>query len=47
MDIVDAQVHSNVLGTEATLAIMDAIGIQAVLVDEYVAPDGKGGLLPS
>jgi L-fuconolactonase len=46
MDIVDAQVHSNVLGTEATLAIMDAIGIQAVLVDEYLAPDGKGGLLP-
>jgi len=46
MDIVDAQVHSNVLGAEMTLAIMDAIGIQAVLVDEYLAPDGKGGLLP-
>jgi predicted TIM-barrel fold metal-dependent hydrolase len=46
MDIVDAQVHANVLGTEVTLAIMDALGIQAVLVDEYLAPDGKGGLLP-
>lgn len=28
MDIVDAQVHANVLGTEATLAVMDALGIQ-------------------
>jgi L-fuconolactonase len=46
MDIVDAQVHANVLGTETTLAIMDAIGVQAVLFDEYLAPDGKGGLLP-
>jgi L-fuconolactonase len=46
MDIIDAQVHANVLGTETTLAIMDAIGIQAALIDEYLAPDGKGGLLP-
>ena len=25
MDIVDAQVHANVLGTEVTLAVMDAL----------------------
>lgn len=25
MDIVDAQVHANMLGTEITLAIMDAL----------------------
>ena len=35
MDIVDAQVHANVLGTEATLAVMDALGIQGLLFDEY------------
>jgi hypothetical protein len=29
MDIVDAQVHANVLGTEATLAVMDALGRSA------------------
>jgi predicted TIM-barrel fold metal-dependent hydrolase len=46
MDIVDSQVHSNVLGTETTLAIMDAIGIQSVLIDEYLRPDEKGSLLP-
>ena len=46
MDIVDAQVHANVLGTETTLAIMDAIGIQAVLLDEYIGPGKEGVLLP-
>jgi L-fuconolactonase len=46
MDIVDSQVHSNVLGTETTLAIMDAIGIQSVMIDEYLYPDGQGSLLP-
>ncbi|MDB5395004.1 MAG: amidohydrolase [Rhodospirillales bacterium] len=46
MDIVDGQVHSNVMGTETTLAVMDAIGIQAVLIDEYLRPDEAGGLLP-
>jgi L-fuconolactonase len=47
LDIVDGQVHSNVIGTDTTLAIMDAIGIQAVLIDEYLQPDNDGGkLLP-
>ncbi|ULP42623.1 amidohydrolase family protein [Mycobacterium lentiflavum] len=35
MDIVDAQVHANMLGTEVTLAIMDALGIAGVLFDEF------------
>ena len=46
MDIVDSQIHSNVLGTETTLAIMDAIGIQAAVIDEYLRPDENGSLLP-
>ena len=33
MDIVDAQVHANMLGTEVTLAVMDALGVQGVLFD--------------
>ena len=42
MDIVDAQVHANVLGTDVALAVMDALGIQGVLLDEYqtTAEDG-------
>jgi L-fuconolactonase len=35
MDILDAQVHANMLGTEITLAIMDALGIAGVLFDEF------------
>ncbi len=47
MDIVDSQVHSNVIGIDTTLAIMDAIGVQSVLVDEYLAPrDNPSQLLP-
>jgi predicted TIM-barrel fold metal-dependent hydrolase len=46
MDIVDAQVHANVLGTEVTLAIMDALGIQGVLFDEYLATADDGALHP-
>jgi L-fuconolactonase len=46
MDIVDAQVHANVLGTEVTLAIMDALGIHAVLLDEFSAAADDGALLP-
>jgi predicted TIM-barrel fold metal-dependent hydrolase len=46
MDIVDAQVHANMLGTEVTLAIMDALGIQAALFDEFDAPAEDGKLLP-
>jgi L-fuconolactonase len=47
MDIVDAQVHANMLGgTEVTLAIMDALGIDAVLFDEFERPAEDGALLP-
>jgi L-fuconolactonase len=46
MDIVDGQVHANMLGAETTLVIMDAIGIQSVLIDEYTGPDTDGSLLP-
>ena len=46
MDIVDGQVHANMLGAEAALAVMDAIGIQSVLIDEYSGPDADGTLLP-
>ena len=48
MDIVDSQVHSNVIGADTTLAIMDAIGIQSVLVDEYLGPaENPSQLLPA
>lgn len=46
MDIVDAQVHAKMLGTGITLAIMDALGIQAALFDEFEAPDDDGALHP-
>jgi predicted TIM-barrel fold metal-dependent hydrolase len=48
MDILDGQVHANVIGIEATLAIMDALGIQSALLDEYVGPaDNPSQLLPA
>jgi len=47
MDIVDAQVHANMLGsTEVTLAIMDALGIDAALFDEFEGAAQDGALLP-
>jgi hypothetical protein len=42
MDVVDTQVHANVLGTDVTLAIMDALGITGLLFDEYVGVDHDG-----
>ncbi len=46
MDIVDAQVHANMLGTEVTVAIMDALGIRAALFDEFGTVAEDGALLP-
>lgn len=47
MDIVDAQIHSNVLGPpETLLQIMDALGVAAALIDEYVGAEEDGALLP-
>src|SRR4029078_4591572 len=42
VEIVDAQLHLNLLGADAALAAMDALGIAAVLVDEYWGPDRFG-----
>lgn len=47
MDIVDAQVHANMLGTEVTLAIMDALGIQAVLFESSTHPPRTGSCYPA
>lgn len=47
MDIVDAQVHFNLLGTlEAGMAAMDAVGVNALLYDEYWAFDAHNRILP-
>src|SRR5690349_11323264 len=46
MDIVDAQVHLNRLGLEAGLAAMDAVGVKALLFDEYWRLDEKARILP-
>jgi L-fuconolactonase len=46
MDIVDAQVHANMLGADVTVAIMDALGIQAVLFDEFEAAADDGAMHP-
>jgi len=47
MDIVDAQIHSNVLGPpETLLQIMDALGVAAALIDEFTGTDKNGVLLP-
>jgi L-fuconolactonase len=35
MEIIDGQVHLNQIGIEACLASMDAVGIDATLVDQY------------
>ena len=47
MEIVDAQVHFNLLGDlEAGVAIMDAVGVSALLYDEWWGFDEKYRLLP-
>lgn len=47
MEIVDAQVHFNKLGSlEAGLAAMDAVGVDALLYDEYWGFDARSRILP-
>jgi len=47
MDIVDAQVHFNRFGSlESGLAAMDAVGVQALLYDEYWRFDEQSRILP-
>lgn len=57
MEIIDAQVHANRIlppqdgidiggSVEATVAIMDAVGIDAMVVDEWFGWDEQGNHLP-
>ncbi len=46
LDIVDGQVHANLIGTEVSLGIMDALGIQAMLIDEYIEASSDGSISP-
>ncbi len=47
MDIVDAQVHFNLLGgLEAGVAAMDAVGVKALLYDEFWGFDAQSRILP-
>jgi predicted TIM-barrel fold metal-dependent hydrolase len=46
MEIVDAQVHFNLLGIEEGIAAMDAVGVNALLMDEYWGFDEKSHILP-
>lgn len=46
MDVVDGQVHANLIGTEISLGIMDALGIQAMLIDEYIEASSDGSISP-
>ena len=47
MDIVDAQVHFNRFGAlESGLAVMDAVGVNALLYDEYWEFDARSRILP-
>ena len=49
MEIVDAQIHFGPGGIDKTLAMMDALGISAVLADEFWGLDnwGPGYTLPN
>jgi len=47
MEIVDAQVHLNMIGLDSGLVAMDAAGVDAVLIDEFWGFDDLGRPLPS
>ena len=46
MEIVDAQVHLNMVGIEAGLVAMDAVGVRAVVIDEFWGFDAKARPVP-
>jgi L-fuconolactonase len=47
MDIVDAQVHFNQIGSLAEgIAAMDAVGVSALLFDEWTSINDQGHFLP-
>jgi L-fuconolactonase len=41
-EIVDAQVHLNMVGVEAGITAMDAVGVDALLIDEFWSFDAEG-----
>lgn len=47
MEIVDSQVHLNMVGLEAGLVAMDAAGVDALVIDEFWGFDDRGRPLPS
>lgn len=47
MEIVDAQVHLNMIGIDAGIVAMDAAGIDAVVIDEFWGFDERGRPRPS
>ncbi|MFC6357092.1 amidohydrolase family protein [Luethyella okanaganae] len=47
MEIVDAQVHLNMVGLQAGLVAMDAAGIDALVIDEFWGFDEHGRPLPN
>lgn len=46
MDVVDTQVHTTVFNTDTVLSMMDAVGIQAVLIDDYLFTEEDGANRP-
>jgi len=47
LEVVDSQIHLNLLGVDAALAAMDAVGVDAVLVDEFWGYDVDGNQIPN
>ncbi len=47
MEIVDAQVHLNMIGLDAGLVAMDAAGVAALVIDEFWGFDSAGRPEPS
>lgn len=47
MEIIDAQVHLNMIGLEAGLVAMDAAGVDALVIDEFWGFDDLRRPLPS
>jgi L-fuconolactonase len=46
VEIVDAQVHLNMMGIDAGVLAMDAVGVAALVVDEFEGFDAGGRALP-
>ena len=48
MEIVDAQIHATHRGLDQTVAIMDAVGVNAAVLDDWPPTRQKleGGIIP-